>query len=187
MEEQIEKLTEQRDYHEAIAHSNMLDIIKLEGERQVLAEELSKVRKQTTSPSDHTLATIGFAAIWDNSLCDEDSLRRFQNLRTEIFGWSQRGAKDLSQLDDLQGRDRELFFEEAAKVVLLDGSDKLEFPKALRGNHRMFVRVLCALLTHHLYATVFSDPFFFLGEETSQILNDIMSLGNTCRFFRFNC
>ncbi|TGO13107.1 hypothetical protein BTUL_0076g00070 [Botrytis tulipae] len=179
MEELIKKLTKDRDYHAAIAESNMNDIIKLGHERQVLAEELSKVRKQTYSPSDHTDALIRFTHVWDNCLGDEESLDRFVKLRLGIFGWSQREVKDLSQLDDLQGRDRELFFEEAAKVILLDGSDKREFPKGLRKYSRVLLHVLGALLTHHLYATVFSDPFFFLGEETSQILNDIMSLGNT--------
>ncbi|TGO51696.1 hypothetical protein BOTNAR_0347g00060 [Botryotinia narcissicola] len=179
MEEQIEKLTKDRDDFEARTHSNMNDLKRIEGERQVLAEELSKVRKQTHSPSEDTDEFLRFTSVWDNSLVDEESLDRFQDLRADISRWSRREIKDLSQLDDLQGRDRELFFEEAA-IVILDESDKRELPKVLRKFSKALLYILGALLTHHLYATVFSDPFFFLGEETSQILNDIMSLGNTC-------
>ncbi|THV49369.1 hypothetical protein BGAL_0198g00070 [Botrytis galanthina] len=179
MEEAFEKLKYERDMYAENVQWNMKTVTKLEGERQVLAEELSKFRKQTCSPTDYAPALFAFANAWDNTLYDEDSFDIFRDLRAQTFEWSKREVKDLPQLDDLQGRDRELFFEEAAKVVLLDGSDKREFPKALRRNRRILLHVLGALLTHHLYATVYSDPFFFLGEETSQILNDIMSLGNT--------
>ncbi|KAF7900052.1 hypothetical protein EAF00_004388 [Botryotinia globosa] len=178
MDEQIEKLTEERDYFEAIAQSNLKLNSKIEGERQVLAEELSKVRKQAQSPTQYRHQFIAFDTLWDSSLYDEASLDRFKMLREGILRWSEREVIDLSQLDDLQGRDRELFFDEAAKVILLDESDKRDLPKVLRKKRGAF-HVLGALLTHHVYATVFSDPFFFLGEETSQILNDIMSLGNT--------
>ncbi|KAF5877192.1 uncharacterized protein Bfra_001555 [Botrytis fragariae] len=176
MEEVIEKLTKERDYYDAMAKYNMEDIIRLAGERDILSEELRKFRVQSSSPRK---ALGQFSNIWDDSLWDSDSFNRFELLRADIFSWSKREVKELSHLDDIQDRDRELFFGEAAKVVLLDGSDKQEFPNSLRGRRRTLLHVLGALLTHHLYATVFSDPFFFLGEETSQILNDIMSLGNS--------
>ncbi|TGO32061.1 hypothetical protein BHYA_0359g00060 [Botrytis hyacinthi] len=43
------------------------------------------------------------------------------------------------------------------------------------------------LLTHNLFTTVYPDPFFFLGEETSRILNDIMSLGNIWNLGHSQC
>ncbi|TGO24102.1 hypothetical protein BPAE_0112g00210 [Botrytis paeoniae] len=143
----------------------------VKGERDALLVAPRKFREE--SPPREAYGNTG--AMWDNLLCDTESLDNFRSLKIDIRDWSRRKAKD--QLDDLQGRDRELFFKEVAKIVLLDGPDKQEFPKGLR-RPRALVTILEALLTHHLFATIYPDPFFFLGEEASQILNDIMSLCN---------
>ncbi|KAF7955614.1 hypothetical protein EAE96_004540 [Botrytis aclada] len=108
---------------------------------------------------------------------DYESGEIFDSLELQISFWSRKEAIDLSQLADLQGHDRELFFKEVAKIVLLEEPDKQEFPKRLR-SPRSLMTVLQALLTHHVFATIYTDPFFFFGEETSQILHDIMSLGS---------
>ncbi|TGO47416.1 hypothetical protein BCON_0279g00150 [Botryotinia convoluta] len=156
-------------------HWNVVNQFKLSGENDALLDAIRKFRVQSSSPRK----ALEYAENkWNDSMWDSDSFNIFEYLRADLLTWSTREVKELSQFDDLQGRDRELFFGEAAKVVLLDGSDKREFPKGLQGRPRTLLRVLDALLTHHLYATVYTDPFFFLGEETSQILNDIMSLGN---------
>ncbi|KAK6611331.1 hypothetical protein H4I95_02127 [Botrytis cinerea] len=118
----------------------------------------------------------------------QESLRKFHvesPANNDFFGlldisirkWVLKEAKTLSQLDDLQGRDREFLFKEVAKIVLLEGPNKQELPKRLE-SPRVLAFILGALLNHHIFKTVYVDPFFFLGEETSQILTDIMSLGN---------
>ncbi|KAF7909370.1 uncharacterized protein EAF01_003088 [Botrytis porri] len=173
----LAKLIKDKEYFEERAYDNMRQNSIITGERDILAEDLRKFRVQDTS---HKKALDYFGNIWRENLSDPESFDKFIDLRANILCWSKREVIELSQFDNLQGRDRELLFGEVAKVVLLDGSDKLELPRGLqRRGSRALVSVLCALLTNHLYTTVFSDPFFFFGEETSQILNDIMSLGNT--------
>lgn len=147
------------------------------GECDALRESLRKFHVNSPRRVDFKLDSR-----WENDMPDDDSIEISKQLDISIRDWSRREAKEFSQLDDLQGRDREFFFKEVAKILLLGGPDKQEFPKHLR-YPKVLMFILGALLTHHIFKTVYLDPFFFLGEETSQILNDIMSLGNICRSF----
>ncbi|TGO74646.1 hypothetical protein BELL_0265g00030 [Botrytis elliptica] len=150
-----------------------MEIKILKEQRDALLEQLRKFREESPPRDDSQDSE------WFHAFDDDDSESLSGRLQIEIGSWSRREAKDdLSQLNDLQGSDRECFFKEVAKIVLLEGLDKQEFPKGLRGQPRILKTILEALLTHHLFTTVYPDPFFFLGEETSRILNDIMSLGN---------
>ncbi|KAF7872011.1 uncharacterized protein EAF02_009116 [Botrytis sinoallii] len=151
-----------------------MEIKMLKGQRDALLEQLRKFREESPPRSPFEPSELEWHHSFDDNVSDSLSGR----LKVEMRIWSRREAKDLSQLNDLQGSDRECFFKEVAKIVLLDGPDKQEFPKGLRGQPRTLITILEALLTHHLFTTVYPDPFFFLGEETSRILNDIMSLGN---------
>ncbi|TEY40661.1 hypothetical protein BOTCAL_0429g00060 [Botryotinia calthae] len=143
------------------------------GQRDALREALRKFH--VTSPRTNE---FGVTRKWYEEMYDEESLALSEQFDFSVREWSRYEAKDFSQLDDLQGRDRESFFKEVAKIVLLEGPDKQELPKGLRNPHSLIL-ILGSLMTHHIFTTVYLDPFFFLGEETSQILNDIMSLGNT--------
>ncbi|KAF7953455.1 uncharacterized protein EAE97_000854 [Botrytis byssoidea] len=145
-------------------------IAKIEGERDASLQALRKFREESPPRENYEP--------WYSTMDDPQSLSIFGELKVGMNQWSVREAKDPSQLNDLQGSDRECFFKEVAKIVLLDGVDKQEFPTGLRGRPRVLIIVLEALLTHHMFTTVYPDPFFFLGEETSRIFNDIMSLGN---------
>ncbi|RAL59238.1 hypothetical protein DID88_006953 [Monilinia fructigena] len=49
----------------------------------------------------------------------------------------------------------------------------------LRNNPAVLRVFLIALASHDLFWRFFANPFFFLGQEVSQALNDIMSMGNT--------
>lgn len=147
------------------------------GERDALQESLRKFHVESPRQVDFKLNSK-----WVNDMDDDDSNDFFGLLDISIRKWVLKEAKTLSQLDDLQGRDREFLFKEVAKIVLLEGPNKQELPKRLE-SPRVLAFILGALLNHHIFKTVYVDPFFFLGEETSQILNDIMSLGNICRSF----
>ncbi|KAK6594921.1 hypothetical protein H4I96_10652 [Botrytis cinerea] len=142
------------------------------GERDALQESLRKFHVESPRQVDFKLNSK-----WVNDMDDDDSNDFFGLLDISIRKWVLKEAKTLSQLDDLQGRDREFLFKEVAKIVLLEGPNKQELPKRLE-SPRVLAFILGALLNHHIFKTVYVDPFFFLGEETSQILNDIMSLGN---------
>ncbi|KAM0136791.1 hypothetical protein ACHAO1_004350 [Botrytis cinerea] len=142
------------------------------GERDALQESLRKFHVDSPRRVDFKLDSK-----WVDDMDDDDSSDFFGQLEISIRKWAVKEAKTLSQLDDLQGRDREFFFKEVAKIVLLEGPNKQELPKRLE-SPRVLAFILGALLHHHIFKTVYVDPFFFLGEETSQILNDIMLLGN---------
>ncbi|KAF7862487.1 hypothetical protein EAF04_007360 [Stromatinia cepivora] len=101
---------------------------------------------------------------------------KFQDLRYDIRQWCSGEAKKVYKFD-LKGNEREVFLQEVAKFLLLEGADQKEFPKGLLRDGNLRTRVILeGLFAHHLFSTFFSDPFFFLGQQISKGLNDILSL-----------
>ncbi|KAJ8069443.1 hypothetical protein OCU04_003097 [Sclerotinia nivalis] len=165
-----DEMKRREDSIEAFAGSNKRDFDTLTGERDTMFEMVRRFRAEPPPPG------LSNQKFWRPMLGTEikDGLRRVMR---EIRSWSQEVAKDISQFD-LQGHDREVFFDEVSKIMILDESDQQEFPKCMQRQRRLLSNVLDALLNHHLFSTIYSNPFFFLGEELSQGLNDILSLGN---------
>lgn len=109
-----------------------------------------------------------------------DRTKLFEFLRLRTITWGSRNVIRLSEIS-LQGRDRETLFVELRKVVVLDESDQPELPRGLRNSQASLKILLLALAFHDLFWRFFGNPFFCLGKEATQVLNDIMSLGELCR------
>ncbi|CAD6443799.1 0f123432-8c9e-4399-b226-28a878e70361 [Sclerotinia trifoliorum] len=159
-------------YTRAERHARQTEIDTITGERDTVFEMVRRFRAAPPSFDFGNLPETTWTPIGLSKL--EDAIRR---IMSDIRSWSRDFAKDISQFD-LQGHDREVFFEEASKIMTLDELGQQEFPKSMRGYRKILCYVLDAMLNHHLFSTIFSDPFFFLGAELSRGLNDILSLGN---------
>lgn len=105
---------------------------------------------------------------------------KFQDLRYAIRQWCSAQAKKEYKFD-LKGNERELFLQELAEILLLEGADQRKFPKALLNDGNLRTRVILeGLFAHHLFSAFFPDPFFFLGQQISKGLNEILSLAASC-------
>ncbi|KAF7862564.1 hypothetical protein EAF04_007437 [Stromatinia cepivora] len=155
---------------EACAESSKRDFDRLTGERDTMFEMVRRFRAEPPPlglANRNSWLPILFTKIKGG----------MDRIMSEIRSWSREVAKDISQFD-LQGHDREVFFNEVSKIMILDELDQQEFPNCMQRQPRLLSNVLDALLNHHIFSTIYSNPFFFLGEELSQGLNDILSLGN---------
>jgi hypothetical protein len=109
----------------------------------------------------------------------EDDLAK---LKMEMRRWSKTNSiKDLSILQTLGEVEHKALMQELSNVVMLENG---QLPKDITTTAKCAMLLLNALLTDHLYMSIFRSPFFFLGKKTEnpsltfrpeEILEDIYS------------
>ncbi|KAE9364640.1 hypothetical protein N431DRAFT_497102 [Stipitochalara longipes BDJ] len=143
------------------------DIQRLTSERDLAQENYEEsmllVRKQQEESFKH-MNTGRWLPMEDNKVIDELS-----QIKGDMRDWAKTVA--VNSMDALKNLDHSEFtglLESLSAVLILENNS---FPKGL-STPKSPALLLNALLAHHLYSTMFRDPFFFFeggnGNESSQ-------------------
>ncbi|KAF7862486.1 hypothetical protein EAF04_007359 [Stromatinia cepivora] len=142
---------------------------KFEGEFTRVVRALQEISFKELKPGNRVATTNGVV---------RDDIR---SINSAIREWSNDAVNKNAQLliqDTCLGEHSELkkeLWQELVKVMVFT---ETEFPRGLHPEKASKL-LLTALLSHNIYWSIFSNPFFFLGDSSSS-LNSFYSIGQSC-------